>query len=593
MALSGSFASTRYPRTTSARSCSNSIPASKTRLPSSLRPVSEESKPCSRTRKPADAGRRGDGRRVAGNPNGDLWFACGRLVRENNEEHQLANRWPAISEPALLDAAGRLCACNSSPAERICPVRRRGRFGIPRTPTSPRRRSGDATPCTEDRTVRVSRRRLHGSGPPAGRRIPRRKIPGEADRRERVAGRTSPRLMTGHDGVVVSELRGLSAWLAAHCKTSRKAIIERDPLDTVLYGDARGFSPDEKRHLLDCLRRETKRNPWFAGFIPRDPRLGDVATPDMADFFRQILSDPARDDARQSFVLILLRSLEHGGVIPELADLLVDVVRDSRWWPGLRRTALDTFIQHRNGAASELTALLMDINDGSVSDPYDDLLGSLLSALYPTYLSTPEVLRYLKMPQSSSYLGLYCYFWIRRLPEKSSPSQLAELLDAVVERFDELRPLLAGDRQQPACLYLGRIPLILAARFLETSQEAVSTERLFDWLGAVSSCCNNLRMQEENIIRDWLNSPHRRTKRDHQVGYRKSLQGICFQHHVARSSVSCRVATRLRILVSGSSEDGCGPPSSGVFHQLGCGFPCVTVATTKDFPKSSRGTHCR
>ena len=456
-------------------------------------------------------------------------LACGRLVREHNPEHQLANRRSAISEPNLLDAAGRLCAVQL--------LTGRAGYALYGDGGDSEYLGPQRIPGGDQETLR----HVLGTGlfesPEEGRTAPVHRQVAEF-----LAGRHLAKLiekglpvgrvfalMTGHDGVVVSELRGLSAWLAAHCKTSRKAIIERDPLGTVLYGDARGFSPDEKRHLLDCLEREAKRNPWFAGFIPRDPRLGDVATPDMVDFFRQILSDPARDDARQSFVLILLRSLKHGGVTPELADLLVDVVRDSLWLPGLRLTALDTFIQHRNGAASELTAMLRDINDGSVSDPDDDLLGSLLSALYPTYLSAPEVLRYLKMPQSSSYLGSYCYFWIRRLPEKSSPSQLAELLDAVVERFDELRPLLAGDRQQPACLYLGRIPLILAARFLETSREAVSTERLFDWLGAVSSCCNNLRMQEENIIRDWLNS---------HTGVQKEIIKLGIENH-SKASVFC------------------------------------------------------
>lgn len=434
-------------------------------------------------------------------------LACGRLVREHNPEHRLANRRPAISEPDLLDAAGRLCAVQL--------LTGRGGYALYGDGGDSEYLGLQRVPGDDRETLR----HVLGTGlfesPKEGSMAPVHRQVAEFLAGRYLAGLINEKglpvrrvlaLMTGHDGVVVSDLRGLSAWLAAHCKTRRKEIIERDPLGTVLYGDARGFFPDEKRHLLNCLERETERNPWFAAVIPTDPRLGDIATPDMADFFRNILTDPARDDGRQSFVLILLRSLKQGGVIPELADLLVDVVRDNRWWPGLRLTALDTFIQHRNGAVSELTTLLPDINVGSVSDPDDDLLGSLLSALYPTYLSVPEVLGYLKMPQSSSYFGLYLQFWIRRLPEKSSPSQLAELLDTVVERFDELRPLLTGNRQQPTYLYLRRVPLILAARFLETSQEAVSTERLFDWLGAASSCCNTPEMQEENIIRGWLNS---------------------------------------------------------------------------------------
>ena len=433
-------------------------------------------------------------------------LACGRLIRECNPEHQLANRRLAISEPDLLDAAGRLCTVQL--------LTGRAGYALYGDGGDSEYLGLQQIPGGDQETFR----HVLGTGlfesPEEGRMAPVHRQVAEF-----LAGRHLARLIerglpvrrvlaliTGHDGVVVSELRGLSAWLAAHCKTSRKAIIERDPLGTVLYGDARGLPTDEKRHLWNCLEREAKRNRWFAGFIPRDPRLGDIATPDMADFFRQILTDPARDDGRQSFVLILLRSLEQRWAIPELAALLVEVVRDNRWRPGLRLAALAAFIQHRNGAVSELTTLLRDINDGSVSDPDDDLLGSLLSALYPTYLPVPEILNYLKAPRSSSYFGRYCYFWVRVLPQKSTPLQIAELLDAVVARFDELRPVIAGDWQKITLLGQGLIPLTLLARFLETSQEALSSERLFEWLGAASSCCNNMWMQEQKIIRDWLSS---------------------------------------------------------------------------------------
>ena len=433
-------------------------------------------------------------------------LACGRLVREYNPEHQLPNQRPDVSEPDLLDAAGRLCAVQLLT----------GRAGY-----SLYGDGGDSgylglqqIPGGDQETFR----HVLGTGlfesPEEGRMAPVHRqvaefLAGSYLARQIKQGLPVGRvlaLITGHDGVVVSELRGFSAWLAAHGKTRRAAVTERDPLGTVLYGDVSGFSRGEKRHLWNCLEREAKRNPWFATDIPADPRLGDIATPDMADFFRKILTDPARDDGQQSFVLILLRSLKQRWVIPELTDLLVEVVRDNRWRPGLRLTALDTFIQHRQGAVSELVTLLMDINVGSVSDPDDDLLGSLLSALYPTYLSAPEILRYLKIPQSSSYPGRYFYFWIRRLPEKSSPPQLAELLDTVVARFDELRPVIAGDWQKTTLLVQGLIPLTFLTRFLETSQETPSSERLFEWLGAVSSCCNNLWMREEKIIRDWLTS---------------------------------------------------------------------------------------
>ena len=55
---------------------------------------------------------------------------------------------------------------------------------------------------------------------------------------------------------MVTEMRGLSAWLAAHCKDARADLIERDPIGVGLYGDIREFSTDEKRALLESLNRE-------------------------------------------------------------------------------------------------------------------------------------------------------------------------------------------------------------------------------------------------------------------------------------------------------------------------------------------------
>ena len=411
-------------------------------------------------------------------------LACGKLVREYNPEHQLANRWPAISEPALLDAAGRLCAVQLLTGRAGYALYGDGGdseyLGLQRISGGDQETlrhvlgTGLFESLEESRMAPVHRQVAEFL---AGRYLARL-----IDEKGLPVGRVLA-LMTGHDGAVVSDLRGLSAWLAAHCKTSRKTIIERDPLGTVLYGDARGFSPDEKRHLLGCLGRETKRNPWLGGIIKTDPRLGDIATPDMVDFFCRILTDPARDDARRSFVLILLESLTQGTAIPELASLLVEVVRDNQWGPIVKRVALDAFIRHCNGAASELTALLMDINDGSVSDPDDDLLGSLLSALYPTYLSAPEVLRYFRMPRSSSYYGKYYDFWTGVLPEKSTPSQLADLLDGYAASYDRFSAEIQTD---PLSISLiDQAPIYWLARFLETSHEEPDPRRLLKWLGVV------------------------------------------------------------------------------------------------------------
>ena len=47
--------------------------------------------------------------------------------------------------------------------------------------------------------------------------------------------------LIAQDGSVVTELRGLSAWLATHSARARHELIEGDPIGVGLYGDIRGF----------------------------------------------------------------------------------------------------------------------------------------------------------------------------------------------------------------------------------------------------------------------------------------------------------------------------------------------------------------
>ena len=430
--------------------------------------------------------------------------ACRTLLGEHNQEHRIAKP-DCVDIPGLMDAAGRLCAVqlltggaghtlpgNESDhdfpeLERIpgeAPQILRHALGTKlfETPSE-----GRVTPVHRQIAEFLAARYLADlieDGLPVGRVLA---------------------MMTGHDGAVVSELRGLSAWLAAHSKTSRKEIVERDPLGTILYGNVREFSVDEKCRVLDCLAREAKKNPWFMTMFQIDSRLGDLASPNMEDLFQESLTGPARDGARQSFVLILLESLRHGQALPGLTDLMMGIVRDAGWRSDVRRASLDALIRQRGDgecATAQLKALLTDVHVGSVSDPNDDLLGSLLRELYPGRLSASELWQYLKTPQNPSFYGIYCYFWNRQIPEKSTTAQLAELLDGLVEQFERLRPVFVGSPGQIALLRT--VPIRLLRHFLEISSENIPLDRLFDWLGVASAPELRASGEDAKFIRDWM-----------------------------------------------------------------------------------------
>ena len=67
-------------------------------------------------------------------------------------------------------------------------------------------------------------------------------------------------------------MRGLSAWLAAHCEDARSALIERDPIGVGLYGDIREFSTD-LQNRLEQLAIDAQPEGWYANDKRSDIRV--------------------------------------------------------------------------------------------------------------------------------------------------------------------------------------------------------------------------------------------------------------------------------------------------------------------------------
>ena len=129
-----------------------------------------------------------------------------------------------------------------------------------------------------------------------------------------------------------------------------------------------------------------------------------------------------------------------------------------------------------------------EIEDGSLDDPQDELLGILLKALYPKVLSMAEVQGYLREPKFAEARE-YVNFWTEHVPKESTPEQLADLLDGIAERFAEYRPFMVGD----VGLYtrLGQLPVELLMQVLRETRwrnhdRSVAADRLYAWLGVVS-----------------------------------------------------------------------------------------------------------
>lgn len=429
-------------------------------------------------------------------------MACGKLVAEENREHQIAWRGTA-STTALLDAAGDLCAT----------LLLAGKAGVTLPGTEP-----DTDHPRLEHAPRGDQQLLHrvvGTNLFAlaseGRLIPAHRQLAEFLAARRLADlvanglpiRRLLALMAGFDGGIISEFRGLAAWLAAHSKPARHAIIERDPLGVVLYGDVGNFSAREKTLVLKTLREETERNPWLVGYIKLDSPLGRLADPELGNAFRSALSDPARDEAHQSFVFLILDAIRSGQAVPGVADPLMAIVRDDSWPMMHRCVALGAYARVRRDdphVAEALQSLLEDIFNGIVPTDDDDLLGTLLMELYPSELSAADVVRYLRKPVRRNRWTSYGTFWTRRVVEKSTIEQMVQLLDLLRAPAETVREE-SGESPNGAD-FVVRPPIVLLRHLLERSPESVPQEQLHYWLDFAGWLGGELEISLPGVVSD-------------------------------------------------------------------------------------------
>lgn len=318
-------------------------------------------------------------------------------------------------------------------------------------------------------------------------------------------------LMTGEDGGVVSEMRGLSAWLAAHCKDARIDLIQRDPVGVGLYGDIRGFSLDEKRALLASLKQEGAWiDPWF---VPRSDFQVDalreravtfagLATPDMKPAIREILEDRERDLDSQVFVDFVLRVLEGGVPQADLSGVLLAIVRDNTRLPRVNTSALRAFMHHcppGQDKWNELKRLLTDIHTGKVADSSNDsLLGMLLTFLYPDEVTPRELWSFYFKEEEQDPIGRLWWLW--KIVESTSDDQLPALLDNLSERLSKSPPGLE-------LRHLNPLALKLLARGLKEYGDQLDAARLYDWLGVGEVEIGKYergRDEDAGDIRSWL-----------------------------------------------------------------------------------------
>ena len=402
--------------------------------------------------------------------------ACRKMAEERNEEHAYAT-YPSPPDQQTLDAAGHLCAVQL--------ISGAAGFSLRHIESDADYPAYDACDYESPEVLRHPLSTRLFKGVSVGRFVPVHRHIAEflgARHLARLISEGLPvrrviSLIAGEDGVVVTEIRGLSAWLAAHSRTARGDLIESDPIGVGLYGDIREFSPDEKRKLILSLNREVAMLPYKVRFAAA---LAPLASPDMESTLRDELTKSDRDVDHQLVVEFLLSVLRGGAPLSSLSEILFEIVHDDTWWPRVTEAALDAFIDNSADSlerTSKLKQLLADIRAGRVADSDNELLGTLLAHLYPREIQPSEVWDYLGEQGDTRLIGRHQIFWDRSLLKRSSDGQVAELLDHLQERLPGLRSALESR-------FLDHLPIKLLARGLQAHGDELESARLYNWLRA-------------------------------------------------------------------------------------------------------------
>lgn len=433
-------------------------------------------------------------------------MACIELVKETNDVRLASAHASLRPDSELLHAAGYLCALMllSSKASIVwskaqtLPANSFRVTELPRHQTAPTLASCQA--ALETRLFRGG----GGSFEPVHRTVA--EYLGARYLVQRIhAGLPSSRvlaLMLGEDGGTVPELRGLHAWLAvAATGNLRTELVDHDPLGIVLYGDAQAFTHLEKLHLLEALSREAKRYEHFRSSNWASQPFGALATADMEEEFRELLASPDRSPHHLALVDCILDALTHGHDMPGLKPELERLIRDAGYGTDSRRKALRLLIaqERATNCWQASRQLLQDIHARKVEDAEDELLGTLLAALYPGQIPVTEIWSYFKTPKSDAPIEAYWQFWHTLAEERVSDQDIPALLDALIAQGFQLS-------NQYDRLNSANIIGALLVKGIRQYGVAIDTPRLYRWLslglGPHHHC--PLKRQHQEALRQWL-----------------------------------------------------------------------------------------
>jgi hypothetical protein len=180
-------------------------------------------------------------------------------------------------------------------------------------------------------------------------------------------------LICGRDGVPISSLRGLYAWLMCHVGSRATAYVGRDPYAVATYGDVTVLAPESQQALWAGLRRSG--DPWFLSGVDSGRSFRSLANRNTAGVLAEILGDGTASPHLQIAALEAIATADDDLGLTGVVREIVLRRTDNTW---LRTAALRAFanILKQNYAVLEAVdnELAVDSTDGAGAEVRLELL---------------------------------------------------------------------------------------------------------------------------------------------------------------------------------------------------------------------------
>ncbi|MCG7222228.1 hypothetical protein [Acinetobacter sp. AG3] len=135
---------------------------------------------------------------------------------------------------------------------------------------------------------------------------------------------------------VPTNLRGLHSWLMDDPALA-SAIIKKDPIGILEYGDVDSLTTDQAKILLDSIYLLAENNPRFYNFHNKDTYyIRAFATPTLLSLIQKILSQP---DIPFSFRVFLVDVIKGNQLPKDFIEILKRLVNDSNIEFAIRKSA--------------------------------------------------------------------------------------------------------------------------------------------------------------------------------------------------------------------------------------------------------------